>query len=156
MNTDTSKKECIICLDNDNLSTFKHQCGEHSIHNSCLYDWLVENDDQCFFCRNKLIKNMFTLSNHNGDYEFKLPSEIMLEINEEEILDRNNSSSSNSSNSSNSNDSSYSSYNDLDERDLNIIIRENNRNCIDFPKCYIIFGFLLMILFGYLYLSQKK
>lgn len=51
--------ECAICLEEGNLIKFNHngECGNILVHDSCLTDWFLVNNNECIICRKNLIND---------------------------------------------------------------------------------------------------
>lgn len=49
--------ECAICLEEGNLIKFNHngECGNISVHDSCLTNWFLVNNNECIVCRKNLL-----------------------------------------------------------------------------------------------------
>ena len=64
--------ECAICFGEGDLILFNHEnkCGDIMVHDSCLTNWFLKNNNECVICRENLIT----------DYELLSSDEEILEI----------------------------------------------------------------------------
>jgi hypothetical protein len=51
--------ECAICLEEGKLILFNHEnkCGDILVHDSCLTEWFIKNDNECIICRENLVND---------------------------------------------------------------------------------------------------
>jgi len=56
--------ECAICFEEGNLILFNHEnkCGDIMVHDSCLTEWFLKNNNECIICRENLINDYELLS----------------------------------------------------------------------------------------------
>jgi hypothetical protein len=56
--------ECAICLEEGNLILFNHEnkCGDIMVHDSCLTEWFLKNNNECIICRENLLNDYELLS----------------------------------------------------------------------------------------------
>lgn len=56
--------ECAICLEEGKLILFNHEnkCGDILVHDSCLTEWFIKNDNECIICRENLVNDYALLS----------------------------------------------------------------------------------------------
>ena len=56
--------ECAICLEEGRLILYNHnnKCGNISVHDSCLSEWFLNNDNECPICRENLVNDYELLS----------------------------------------------------------------------------------------------
>ena len=68
--------ECAICLEEGKLILYNHnnKCGNIRVHDSCLSEWFLNNDNECPICRENLVNDYELLSN---DSEAS-PTEIVI------------------------------------------------------------------------------
>jgi len=64
--------ECAICLEEGKLILFNHEnkCGDIMVHDSCLTEWFLKNNNECIICRENLV----------NDYELLASDEEPLEV----------------------------------------------------------------------------
>lgn len=61
--------ECFICLENDNLIDYNHECGKYKIHNECLKNWHIKKNYVCPICRKPLYVNNVIIDINNIDQD---------------------------------------------------------------------------------------
>lgn len=49
------QETCIFCLENGEITSYSHICGNYYIHNKCFNEWDKEHNNQCFICREPII-----------------------------------------------------------------------------------------------------
>jgi hypothetical protein len=78
--------ECAICLEEGNLIIYNHnnKCGNISVHDSCLSEWFLSNDNECPICRENLV-NDYELLSSDSDTS---PTDIILRSNRRGFDDR--------------------------------------------------------------------
>jgi len=66
--------ECAICLEEGNLISFNHEnkCGNILVHDSCLTNWFLKNNNECIICRSNLIKDYELLSSEDEVMEIEI------------------------------------------------------------------------------------
>ena len=76
--------ECAICLEEGKLIEFNHnkECGIIKVHDSCLTNWFLVNNNECVICRVNLINDYELLSSEE---------EIVDNLIIEPVVDINNS-----------------------------------------------------------------
>ena len=50
------QETCIICLENGEITSYSHTCGNYPIHNKCFNEWDKEHNNECFVCREPIIQ----------------------------------------------------------------------------------------------------
>ena len=62
--------ECAICLEEGKLIKFNHkkECGNIQVHDSCLTNWFLANDNECVICRTNLINDYELLSSEEESF----------------------------------------------------------------------------------------
>jgi hypothetical protein len=131
--------ECIICLDEINTNVndnCKFNCCNNNAHNSCLFEWVVNNIDKkdiskCFICsqKNNAIETIISHYAH-------ISSEII---------------NNNSTNTNNTNRSNYI----IVDISTNVSEQQNNIQIKSFLILKLIYSTLLisLLLLGFIYIS---
>ena len=127
--------ECIICQDetiNRSFIKYQHTCGIYDIHQSCLDDWFIKNNNSCIICRNNIISSSESESSDSSSGELIESSNLNTSYDDIETSNEYGLSIQ---------DNSYSSYG----REISYNIGNTNNKFI----CAILFIsiFLLIIIF---------
>ena len=63
--------ECAICLEEGKLILFNHEnkCGDIMVHDSCLTEWFIKNDNECIICRENLVNDYALLASDEEPLE---------------------------------------------------------------------------------------
>lgn len=57
--------ECIFCQDetiDSPLVNYEHNCGKYLIHQKCLDNWFLKNNQSCIICRNNILSSDESIS----------------------------------------------------------------------------------------------
>jgi hypothetical protein len=79
--------ECAICLEEGRLILFNHnnKCGNINVHDSCLTDWFLNNDNECMICRENLVAEYELLSS-DSDSESSPRNIVIITLSDQLII----------------------------------------------------------------------